>query len=504
MAGAERQEYFSRANSESDRIQSNCGLFAIIYVGENPDGLDLKSIVLDAGADLQQRAQGAAGYAVFDGDGESTLVKGLGKIDVAFQNGCLLPSVKDSRIAILHTRYATAGGSDHVPNIQPLTFNGLTLAHHGNLTNAEEIRANIGNISMGGNFPDNDSWIALNAVDQAPGNSLAEKLINAQKQFEGGWAFIASDGKNVVASRDPQGIRPLFLATVGPEENPQAFILSVESAPFRNLEIDKFREVLPGETILIEGKKVITADLSPAADQRSCIFEMVYMMNLHSEFMGKGIYTARRQAGHFLWQEQPVSLADDEELVVMSIPNSGRPSGLGYYQEARKTLGERVYYDEGIVASSYVGRNFIQPAGERSPRKKFSPIEELLRNKIVVLIDDSLVRGETMTGILKMALRSGAKEVHVRLASPPIVRPCFWGVAMSTYTELAANNFPDINDRARELGANSLGYLSLEGLFKACGVDNREKFCAHCFGGNSPHMDNGVDGIIQLMEAKKT
>ena len=502
MAGVERAGYVPGADLESDRIQSNCGLFAVIYVGENSNGLDLKSMVLSAGADLQQRAQGAAGYAVFDGGGKATVIKGLGKIDVAFQEGRLIPSVEDSRIAILHTRYATAGGSDHVPNIQPLTLNGLTLAHHGNLTNAEEIRASIGNIPMGENFPDNDSWIALNAIDQAPGNSLAEKLINAQRQFEGGWAFIVSDGKSVVASRDPQGIRPLFLATVGSEEDPQAFILSVETAPFRGLEVDNFREVLPGETISIEGKKVVTADLSPDADQRSCLFELVYMMNLHSEFMGREIYAARRQAGHLLWQEQPVNIGDDEELVVMSIPNSGRPSGLGYYQEARKTLGERVYYDEGIVANTYVGRNFINPVGERSPSKKFSPIEELLRDKIAVFVDDSLVRGETMTGLVRMALRSGAKEVHVRLASPPIVRPCFWGVAMSTYAELSAVNIPDINDRARELGANSLGYLSLEGLFKACGVDSREKFCAHCFGGNSPHMSNGANGAIRLVEVK--
>ena len=499
MAGAERAEYTSETDLESDRIQSNCGLFAVIYVGEKPNGLDLKSIVLDAGADLQQRAQGAAGYAVFDGKGEAIFVKGFGKIDVAFQEGRLIPLVEDARIAILHTRYATAGGSNHAPNIHPLTLNGLTLAHHGNLINAEEIRANLGNISMGGDFPNNDSWIALNAIDQAPGNSLAEKLITAQRQFEGGWAFIVSDGKNIAASRDPQGIRPLFLATVGSEEDPQAFMLSVETAPFKSMGIDNFREVLPGETILIEGNKVVTADLSPDANQRSCIFEMVYMMNLHSEFMGKGIYAARRKAGHLLWQEQPVNIGDDEELLVMSIPNSGRPSGIGYYHEALKTLKERVKYDEGIVSSNYVGRNFIQPAGERSPRKKFSPIEELLRDKIAVLVDDSLVRGETMTGLVRMALDAGAKEVHVRLASPPIIRPCFWGVAMSTYAELSAFNVPDINDRARELEANSLGYLSLEGLFKACGAD-KERFCAHCFGGNSPHMNKGANGAIQLVK----
>lgn len=495
------------AAPETERIQSNCGLFAVIYNGENPGQLDLRATALRAGADLQHRAEGGAGYAVFDGTGKGQFVKGKGRIDVAFQDGERLPKVDDARIAILHTRYPTAGNSDHLPNIQPLTYEGITLAHHGNLTNGETIRDGIDGLQIDGEFPNSDSWVALNAIARAGGNSLAEKMVNAQKGFEGGWAFIATDGKDVVASRDPQGIRPLFLATMGDLKNPQAHFLSVESAPFNSLDADGYREILPGETVSIIDGQAITVDLSPDPEQRSCIFETVYMMHPDSRYMGQEIYKSRRKAGHILWQEQPTSVEENEQLIVMPVPNSGRASALGYFKEARKALGNPVDYDEGLLNNPYVGRNFIKPRGRRNPSLKFYDIDELIAGRKIVLVDDSLVRGETMKGIVAMLRNAGAKEVHVRLASPEIVRPCHWGVAVPTYGELSANRYPDVNDRAKALGMDSLGYLSLGGLYKACGVNEsmREKFCAHCFGGASPRMSNREKpGTIPLVELIST
>ena len=312
MAGKENPisatQFFDNATESSEiegRIQSNCGLFAIVYPEENPGQMDLRATTLRAGADLQHRAEGGAGYAVFDGTGKGQFVRGLGRIDVAFQDGRLLPKTPDARIAILHTRYPTAGGSDHLPNIQPLTYEGISLAHHGNLTNAAQVLESIPEgIQIGGQYPDSDSWIALNAIARAKGNGLAEKMINAQREFEGGWAFIATDGKEVVASRDPQGIRPLFLATIGDPKRPQAYLLSVEPAPFNSLDVDDWRDVLPGETVSIIDGQARTVDLSPDTEQRSCIFETVYMMHPDSKYMGQLVHMARRKAGHLLWRER--------------------------------------------------------------------------------------------------------------------------------------------------------------------------------------------------------
>ncbi len=511
MAGKENPisttQFFDNAAESPEiegRIQSNCGLFAIVYNGENPGQLDLRAATLRAGADLQHRAEGGAGYAVFDGEGNGKFIKGLGKIDVAFQDGRLIPKIADERIAILHTRYPTAGGSEHIPNIQPLTYEGISLAHHGNLTNAAQVLESIPEgIQIGGQYPDSDSWIALNAVVRSQGETLAEKMVNAQRGFEGGWAFIATDGKEVVASRDPQGIRPLFLATIGDLKQPQAHLLSVEPAPFNSLDVDDWREVLPGETVLIDGGEAITFDLSPDPEQRSCIFETVYMMHPDSKYMGQTVYMSRRKAGHTLWQEQPIEVDENESLFVMPVPNSGRASAIGYFKEARKTLGDLVDYDEGILNNPYVGRSFIKPRGRRNPSFKFYDIDELIAGRKIVLVDDSLVRGETMTSLILMLRNAGASEVHIRLASPKVVRPCHWGIAMPTYEELAGYRYPDTDDLANAIRADSLGYISLDGLYNAVGADKelRKRFCAHCFGGASPRMSNGEKpGIIPLVE----
>lgn len=500
MAGIENRSVNSYSPDthiapESDRIQSNCGLFAIMNVSNFPGGFDLKAMTLLAGASLQHRAEGGAGYAVFDGKGKGQIIKGLGRIDVAFQDGRLLPETPDARIAILHTSYPTAGRPDHLPNKHPLNYERITLAHHGNLTNAQELLNEMPDMEMGGEFPDNDSWIALNLISRSEGETLEQKMINAQKKIEGGYAFIATDGKGLVASRDPEGIRPLFLGRIGPEDDPQAYLLSVETSAFNSLGMseDNWREVLPGETISIRGREATTVDFSPAAAQRSCIFEIVYMMHPDSKYMGKQIYMSRRKAGHLLWQEQPIDVDDNDQVLVMPVPDSGRASAIGYWKEARKTLGDRVDWDEGVLINRYIGRNFIKSKGRRSPGSKFFEIEELVRGKKIVLVDDSLVRGETMARVVEMLRFAGAREVHERNASPEIRRPCHWGVAIPTYEELSAHNIPDIIERAKAIGLDSLGHLSLDGLFDACDADQetRDKFCAYCFGGNGPKMKNG-------------
>lgn len=502
MAGKELVSQYQEIGQR--KIQSECGLFAVFYPGH-----DVRSIAYRAGTDLQHRAEGAAGMYASDGVYSDT-VRNLGTVAVAFQEGRLMPAVESPHLAIIHTRYPTAGGSNHTPNIQPLSIDGITMGHHGNLTNGIELRERMRDIRMGGDFPDNDSWLALNAVARASGNTLGEKLVAAQKGFEGAWAFIVTDGKQLVASRDPHGIRPLSLAYIGKPHREKGYLLSVETAPFNNLGIDDYREVLPGETIVIDEEGVRTIDISPKS-QKSCIFEFVYMMRPDSIFMGEQVYMTRRRAGELLWQEQPVNINSNDRLIIMPVPDSGRPSAIGYFNEARKALGDRVDYDEALIGNRYFGRNFIKSSGERAAYLKYYAIRELVQDKIVVTIDDSLVRGETIEDIAKMLRDAGAREVHERVASPEIKHPCYWGVAFSKYDELIAENIPNLDERERKLDLDSLGYLSLEGLFKAVGKTPEEariaaekdntRFCTHCFDGNGPEIRQ--NGIIELRESQK-
>ena len=483
-----------KANSfslEAKRIQSECGLFAAFC---DPSE-DVRAISFQAGTDLQHRAEGSTGMWISNGK-SSDLVKELGTVAVAFQDGRNLPSVENPHIAILHSRYPTAGGSNHKPNIQPLCLEGITFGHHGNLTNVQEISDRIGFVPQGENYPDSDSWIALNAIVKEQGASLEEKVINAQKHFEGGWAFILSDGEKIVASRDPHGIRPLSVAVLGDEASPKGYLLSVESCVFNKMGVSDFREVLPGETIVIDWSGVKTVDIN-SKEQMSCLFEFVYMMRPDSRFLGETVNKTRREAGRHLWNEAPVELEKGEELVVMPVPNSGRPSALGLFHEAQKDLGLRVTYDEGLLSNAYFGRNFIKSSAQRKAYLKFYPIEELLRDKVIALVDDSIVRGDTAPTLVEMCMWAGAKKVHMRVASPPIKHPCHWGIAMPTYEELLANRAPSLKDREKYLGVASLAYLSLDGLIKATGI-SKDKLCTHCFDRKGPPI-NGR-GAVPLRE----
>ena len=504
MAGKELGYSPSVEQLSLRKIQSDCGLFGVFYPHH-----DVRPLAYRAGTDLQHRAEGAAGMYASNG-GESDTYRNLGTVAVAFQEGRRLPNIQEAHIAILHTRYPTAGGSNHIPNIQPMTLDGITLGHHGNLTNATELRSNMRDVAIGGEFPDNDSWLALNAIVRADGVTLADKVVNAQRGFEGGWAFIISDGKKIVASRDPYGTRPLSVASLGPQKSPEGYLVSVETAPFDNLGAHDYREILPGETVVIDENGLRTVDMNPKGG-KSCIFEFVYMMSPKSEFMGQNVTMARRRAGELLWREHPITPKEGERIIVMGVPDSGRQSALGYFHQAQEEFGIKFTYDEGLIANRYFGRNFIKASGERAANLKFYTIRELIEGKIIVIVDDSLVRGETTCDNAEKMIDDGAKEVHVRVASPEIKHPCYWGVAFSRYRELIASRIPDVGDRVRHLGVSSLGHLSLRGLFEAVGMTSEQaiyaaeqdntKFCTHCFDGNGPEIKN--HGTIELREIQK-
>lgn len=479
-------------------IRSECGLVSIFLTRKGrEEKIDIRSLTYKAATDLQHRAEGAAGFWITNGV-EQKHLRELGTVAVAFQEGRSLPFIQDGFITIAHLRYPTSGSSNHKQNIQPFRNKNLWFGHHGNLTNPEVLEELLPGLQKGGEFPDSDSWIALNLIEQEKGN-LAEKVIKAQKKFEGAWAMIISDGKHIVACRDPYGIRPLFVGYIYTQKDPLGFILSVETNVFKKLGVDEYREVLPGETLTIDEAGIKTVSLSPKG-RMSCIFEFVYMSHPISEHAGKNVYEVRRKSGELLWKESPISLLNEEKLIVMPVPNSGRPAALGYYYEALKELKERVLWDEGLIANAYFGRNFLKSTGKRAADVKFDAIPQVFSNKTVVLIDDSIVRGDTMPQLVKLCRNAGAKKVHARIVSPEIKHPCFWGVAFPTYTELLANKIPNMEEREKYLEVDSLAHLSIGGLLQAVGrkdskiettiFQRNSGYCTHCFDKKGPPMEN--------------
>lgn len=493
MAGKETSPIYLPEHRE---VQSECGLSAI-YLNDPSYG-DIRLMSVIASTALQHRAEGAAGMYVSNGF-DDEIVKELGTVAVAFDEGRRLPKLDNAQIAITHLRYPTSGGSNHKANIQPLLKDGIWFAHHGNLTNARQIEESLGDIKKGGDEPDSDSWVALNAVVKADGTTLEEKLINAQQHFQGGWAFIASDGTSLVASRDPYGIRPLSVGVLESEEDPAGYILSVESCVYRYFNTAQFYEVLPGETIKIDESGIQTLEHKPKDQQYSCLFEFMYMMRPDSVFLGKRVFNVRREAGRLLWQDHPVYPQEGETLRIMPVPNSGRPSALGYYHEARKDLGDQVEWDEALLANAYYGRNFIKDSGKRAADLKFYPIPDLFdENTVIVLVDDTIVRGDTTGKTVDMSIsciKSGAKNVHVRVPAPEIKNPCPYGVNMSTYEEFIANRIPNISEREQFLKATSLRHLSLDRLIQATGLP-KEVFCTQCLDGKGPPL--AMAGVIPL------
>lgn len=480
---------------ERPKIQSECGMFALVL--PNGSDLSLYSLAYQGISAQQNRAEGAAGFHVSNGKKFET-VKALGTVAVAFQEGRNIPQLENPTIALLHTRWPTSGSSRHTENIQPLSLEGITLAHHGNFTNVLEIEEKIGYVPKGGDYPDSDSWVILNAIQRQKGNSLGEKVVNAQRElnFEGGWALIVTDGKDVVASRDPYGIRPLSVGYLGSRDKPQGYAVAVETFGFKEMTKD-FHEILPGETIVINEKGIKTVDLNHKG-QMPCIFEYVYMSRPESEFAGEIVDAARRRSGHKLWEEAPVIPKSGNKIIVMPIPDSGRTAALGYFHEAQKSLGLQADYDEGILANKYYGRNFIKESKNRTGLLKFSAMADLLNGEEIVLVDDSIVRGDTMPKLVKACYEAGAKKVHVRIASPVIQNPCVYGVAFGTREELFSTHFPSGEKRRNHLGADSLSYLSLQGLKDAVDPSGKKAFCTECFDGKGPPRSS--NNVILLDE----
>ncbi len=424
---------------------------------------------------LQHRGQEGAG--IISTDGESSFSqKSQGLVAEAFSKAALA-SLKGTA-AIGHTRYSTAGGSS-AASLQPLfmksSLGWLSIAHNGNLVNASKVAAELE--EQGAIFQSSsDTEVILHLLARSREKDPEKALAAALQQVEGAYSLLVMNKEKLIAIRDPYGFRPLVMGNL--RGNP---VFASETCAFDLIGAQYVREVEPGEMIVVPlSNPAALRSISPFAKspRRRCVFEYVYFARPDSLVYGERVYEMRKDLGRRLAQEQPVPDAD----VVIPVPDSGVPAAIGFADASG------IPFDMGIIRSHYIGRTFIEP--EQSIRDfgvklKLSPVRSCVEGKNVVIVDDSLVRGTTSRKLIQHLRDAGAKKVHFRISAPPTTHSCFYGIDTPNRNELIASRL-SIDEISRQIGADSLGYLSLEGLLKTASENAGDGFCHACFSGEYP------------------
>ncbi|MBL8568339.1 MAG: amidophosphoribosyltransferase [Phreatobacter sp.] len=455
---------------ESDRLHEECGVFGVF---NHPDAAALTALGLHA---LQHRGQEAAGIVSFDGQRFHS-ERRLGLVGDNFSKREVIERLP-GQSAIGHTRYSTTGGTI-LRNVQPLfaelETGGFAVCHNGNLTNGLTLRRRL--IADGAIYQaTSDTEVILHLVARSRRNRFTDRFIDALGQIEGGYAFVGMTNKKLIGARDPLGIRPLVIGELDGK-----FILTSESVALDIIGARFVREVENGEVVVIDDKGLESIKPFPARRKRPCIFEYVYFARPDSIVDGKNVYGLRKQIGAILAQESGVP-AD----VIVPVPDSGVPAAIGYAQAAG------IPYELGIIRNHYVGRTFIQPTQsvrDQGVRMKHSANRAVVEGKRIVLVDDSIVRGTTSRKIVQMMRDAGAREVHFRIASPPIKFPDYYGIDMPDQEKLLAAHMsiPQMKDY---LGVDSLAFISIDGLYRALGEPGRNaaqpQFTDHYFTGDYP------------------
>jgi amidophosphoribosyltransferase len=451
-----------------------CG---IIGVFNHPEAANLAYLGLYA---MQHRGQESAGIIATDGS-QFSVHKGMGLVADVFSPETI--AKLKGELAIGHVRYSTQGTSS-LENAQPFMINfslgTLAIAHNGNLVNAEETKREL--VNTGSIFQSTmDSEVIMHLIARSREMQLIGRLADALKQVRGAYSLIFLNDHQIIAARDPRAIRPLVLGRLG-----DSHIVASESCAFDLIEAEFVREIAPGEilTITREGMK----SYFPFAPERAahCIFEYIYFARPDSVVFGETVYDVRLRLGRQLAREHPAA-AD----MVIPIPDSGTPAAIGYAKE----LG--IPFELGLIRNHYVGRTFIEPQQNIrhfGVKIKLNAIRGILRGKRVVVVDDSIVRGTTSRKIIKMIRAAGAREVHVRISSPPTDYPCYYGIDTPTRGELIASSH-SVDDIRRYITADTLGYISTDGLRQA--TRRRECFCDACFSGNYPIPFPAVEEPVQ-------
>jgi len=452
--------------------QDACGVFGVYAPGEEVAKLTYFGLYA-----LQHRGQESAGIA--SSDGHKILVfKDMGLVSQVFDEGAL--EALQGHIAVGHARYSTTGASTWAnaqPTLGPTAHGTVALGHNGNLTNVQElIDLLISREGMakrldlrGGKCTDTAIVTALLGSDE--NDTLAETALELLPLIRGAFSFVFMDEHALYAARDPQGVRPLVLG----ELPSGGWVVASETAALDIVGARQVREVEPGELVIIDDEGVHSERFADA-DPKGCIFEYVYLARPDTTIAGRSVHTARVEMGRQLAREYPV-----EADLVIPTPESGTPAAVGYAQASGIPFGQ------GLVKNSYVGRTFIQPSQtlrQLGIRLKLNPLREVIEGKRLIVVDDSIVRGNTQRAIVKMLRDAGAAEVHVRISSPPIQWPCFYGIDFPTREELVAVG-NTIEEVRAHLGADSLGHVSIEGMLAATKVAE-SRLCTACFTGKYP------------------
>ena len=448
--------------------QDACGVFGVWAPGEEVAKLAFYGLYA-----LQHRGQEAAGIATSDGE-RILIFKDMGLVSQVFTESDLASLPGD--LAIGHCRYSTTGSSTWVnaqPTLRPTKYGTLALAHNGNLTNTGDLAELVQKLEPSngrerGATTDTEIMTALISLQNE--KNVEASAIAVLPQLEGAFSLVFMDEHTLYAARDRHGVRPLVLGKLE-----TGWVVASESAGLDIVGASFVREIEPGELVAID-ESGVRSQRWATAEPKGCLFEYVYLARPDTLIAGQGIHATRIAMGVRLATESPV-----EADLVISVPESGTPAAIGFAK------GSGIPFGIGLVKNSYVGRTFIQPSQtirQLGIRLKLNPLREIIEGKRIVVVDDSIVRGNTQRAIVRMLREAGAREIHVRISSPPVKWPCFYGIDFATRAELIAIGL-EVEEIRRSIGADSLGYLSIEGLIESTQIPEK-KLCSACFTGEYP------------------
>ncbi len=449
--------------------QDACGVFGVWAPSEEVAKLTFYGLYA-----LQHRGQESAGIAASDGE-RILIYKDMGLVSQVFTETDLASLTGD--LAIGHCRYSTTGSSTWVnaqPTLRPTKYGTLALAHNGNLTNtgdlAEMVQKLEGDNAKSGRGATTDTEIMTALIGLQDEKNVEASAIAVLPKLEGAFSLVFMDEKTLYAARDRHGVRPLVIGKLE-----RGWVVASETAALDIVGAAFVREVEPGEFLAIN-EEGIRSQMWASPEPKGCIFEYVYLARPDTTIAGQGVHATRVRIGKRLAIESPV-----EADLVIPVPESGTPAAIGYAQQSG------IPYGLGLVKNSYVGRTFIQPSQtirQLGIRLKLNPLREIIEGKRIVVVDDSIVRGNTQRAIVRMLREAGAREIHVRISSPPVEWPCYYGIDFATRAELIASGL-EIEEIRRSIGSDSLSYVSMEGLIEATTIDEN-KLCTACFTGKYP------------------
>jgi amidophosphoribosyltransferase len=474
---------------DDDHFHDECGVFGVYG---HADASATTALGLHA---LQHRGQEAVGIVTYDGEHFHSH-RAIGLVGDNFGTRSVIRRLPGT-VAVGHVRYATSGDTV-LRNVQPLfadlEFGGLAIAHNGNLTNAVSVRRAL--VRRGAIFQSTtDSEAIIHLIATSEYSTVVDRIIDAMRQLEGAYSLVAITRRKLIGVRDPHGVRPLVLGRLG-----SAWIFSSETCALDIIGAEFVRDVEPGEIVVIDDEGLRSVRPFAKAARRFCIFEYIYFARPDSSLEGRNVYDVRRRIGAELAREAAV-----EADLVVPVPDSGVPAAIGYAAESG------IPFELGIIRNHYVGRTFIEPRDRirhLGVKLKHNANAARLRGKRVVLVDDSIVRGTTSIKIVEMVRAAGAAAVHLRISSPPTTHSCFYGIDTPSRDELLASS-RDVAEMARYIGADSLAYVSLDGLYRAVGEARREaqqpQYCDACFTGDYPirlfdHVEYPVAEQLSLLE----